>query len=65
MRKVILAGGDIVGIFNGDVVAVSNAADGDRVVISLASVLREMSEDSEGGFTDKEIVSYITKWCMG
>jgi hypothetical protein len=65
MRKVILAGGDIVGIFNGDVVAVSNAADGDRVVISLASVLREMSEGFEGDFTDKEIVSYITKWCMG
>lgn len=65
MRKVILAGGDIVGTFNGDVVTVSNAAEGDRVVISLASVLREMSEDYEGDFTDKEIVSYITKWCMG
>jgi hypothetical protein len=65
MKTVILVGGDIVGIFNGDVVAVSNAADGDRVVISLASVLREMSEDFEGDFTDKEIVSYITKWCMG
>jgi hypothetical protein len=65
MRTVILAGGDIVGTFNGNIITVSNAADGDHVVISLASVLREMSEDSEGGFTDKEIVSYITKWCMG
>jgi energy-converting hydrogenase Eha subunit B len=65
MRKVILAGGDIVGTFNGNIITVSDAAEGNHVVISLASVLCEMPNGFEGDFTDEQIVEYICTWCMG